>query len=187
MVDSVKELTVDLHDYPEHAKIFRRTAVRGIVARGGRYLFVYSRRFGDCKFPGGGMEQHETHADTLIREVREETGYDVLPESVGACICVHERRRGLYGDLLCMDSYYYFCAVGDAVHPQKLDAYERDEGYEVRWLTLAEASAYNEAALQNDRTTWVQRERAVLQYLAENCDGHRESRPLLPAENGIQS
>ena len=63
----------------------------------------------------------------------------------------------------------------------------RDEGYEVRWLTLAEAAAYNEAALQNDRTTWVQRERAVLQYLAENCDGHGDSRPLLPADNGIQS
>ena len=109
------------------------------------------------------MERHETHADTLIREMREETGYDVLPESVGACICVHERRRGIYGDLLCMDSYYYFCAVGETVHPQKLDDYERDEGYEVCWLTLAEAAVRNEAAAA--QTTWVQRDLEVLKYL----------------------
>ena len=163
MVDSVKELTVDLHDYPDDAKVFHRRALRGIVRRGGRYLFVYSRKYGDCRFPGGGMERHETHADTLIREIREETGYDVLPESVGACICVHERRKGIYNDLLCMDSYYYFCTVGDTVHPQKLDDYERDEGYEACWLTLAEAAARNESA--DAQTTWVQRELAVLKYL----------------------
>ena len=159
----MRELTVDLHDYPADAKIYRRTAVRGIVQRGGKYLFVYSRKYGDCKFPGGGMEPDETHADTLIREMREETGYDVLPDTLRACLLVHERRKGLFGDLLCMDSYYYCCAVGDTVHPQKLDASERDEDYEVCWLTLAEAAARNKAA--DAQTTWVQRELAVLKYL----------------------
>ena len=163
MVDSVKELTVDLHDYPDDAKVFQRSAVRGIVRRGERYLMIYSRKYGDCKFPGGGQEQGESHADTLLREMREETGYDVLPETVQEYLLVHERRRGIYGDLLCMDSYYYICAVGDTVHPQKLDDYERDEGYEVRWLTLDEAIALNKAA--DSQTTWVQRELAVLKRM----------------------
>ena len=159
----MRELTVDLHDYPADAKMYRRTAVRGIVQRGGKYLFVYSRKYGDCKFPGGGMEPDETHADTLIREMREETGYDVQRDTLRACLLVHERRKGLFGDLLCMDSYYYCCEVGDAVHPQKLDDYEREEGYTACWLTLAEAAARNKAA--DAQTTWVQRELAVLKYL----------------------
>ena len=49
------------------------------------------------------------------------------------------------------------------MHPQKLDDYERDEGYEVRWLTLDEAIALNKAA--DSQTTWVQRELAVLKRM----------------------
>lgn len=159
------ELTVDLHDYPEDAPVFRRTAVRGIARRGDRYLMVYSRKYGDCKFPGGGQEKGESNADTLIREMREEAGYDVLPETVHAFLLLHERRKGIYGDRFFMDSYYYFCAVGDAVHPQKLDDYERDEGYEARWLTLQEAIALNEAV--DDQAVWVQRDLAVMKKLTE--------------------
>lgn len=34
--------------------------------------------YGDCwKIPGGGVEQGETHAQTLIREIQEESGIDV--------------------------------------------------------------------------------------------------------------
>lgn len=98
MVDSVKELLLDLHDYPENAPVFRRTAVRGIARRGDRYLVGYSRRYGDCKFPGGGKEKSESNTDTLLREMRGETGCDVLPETVQGYLLLHERRKGIYGD-----------------------------------------------------------------------------------------
>lgn len=34
------EFTVDLHNYPEGGSVFRRTAVRGIIERQGKYLLV---------------------------------------------------------------------------------------------------------------------------------------------------
>ena len=34
------EFTVDLHNYPEGGSVFRRTAVRGIIERDGKYLLV---------------------------------------------------------------------------------------------------------------------------------------------------
>ena len=178
MVDSVKELTVDLHDYPADAPVFHRMAVRGIVRRGDSYLMVFSRKYGDCKFPGGGQEQGESCTDTLCREMREETGYDVLPETVQEYLLVHERRKGFYGDLLCMDSYYYRCAVDDSVHPQNLQGYEIDEGYEACWLTLPEAIRRNESVQENK--AWVQRELTVLRLLhaqeAGMLPGHKEER-----------
>ncbi len=162
------EITLDLHNYPENAERHERTAVRGIVRRGGRYLMIYSRKHGDCKFPGGGRETGETLADTLFREMREETGYDVLPESLREYLTVHERRVSIHGDLLCMDSHYYFCEVGDTVHGQQLQDYEIDEDYEVRWLTLSEALCCNRAVDQADSTPWIQREITVLERLTES-------------------
>ena len=163
----MEEVTLDMHNYPADAKQVSRKAVRGIVRRGDRYLMIYSRKYGDCKFPGGGQESGETNLETLIREVREETGYDVLPDSVREYLLVHERRRGMMHDLMCMDSSYYFCEVGDEVHPQDLQDYEIDEAYEVLWLTPAEAIARNEKA-NPEIAVWAARETFVLRRLAEN-------------------
>lgn len=163
----MKEITIDLHNYAEDEPVVRRTAVRGVVRRGETFLMIYSRKFGDCKFPGGGLENGETHADTLLREMREETGYDVLPETVQEYAVVHERRRGVFNDVMFMDSYYYFCAVGDEIHPQELQGYELEEDYEICWLKLDEAIKRNRRANQPERTPWIQREIAVMEMLAE--------------------
>ena len=163
----MKEYTLDLRNYPENAPVFHRTAVRGIVRRGDTYLMIYSHKYGDCKFPGGGMEQDETHIDTLIREMREEAGRDVIPGSMQEYAVVHERRMGLMGDVLFMDSYYYFCDVTDEEHAQELQDYEIDEEYEVRWLRLRDAIERNRRANQPEKTPWEQREILVMERLAE--------------------
>lgn len=163
----MKELTIDLHNYPEDAPVFRRTAVRGIVQHGDKYLVIYSNKYGDCKFPGGGQEQNETNEDTLIREMREETGRDVLPETVQEYLLVHERRMGMLGDVLFMDSYYYFCDVAEVQHEQNLQDYELDEDYEVLWLTLDEALNCNKHTDLQEKTPWVEREMTVMRRLME--------------------
>ena len=164
----MKEITIDLHNYPEDAEPYRRIAVRGIVRRGDRYLMIYSSKYGDCKFPGGGQEQGENFIDTLIREVREETGYDVLPETAQAYLLVHERRLGMMGDPLFMDSYYYFCDAADEIHAQDLQDYEIDEEYEVLWMTLPEAISYCECAdVKQEITPWIHRELTVMKRLEE--------------------
>lgn len=51
-------------------------------------------KYGDYKFPGGGMEEGENRIDTLAREIKEETGFDLLPNSAEYYGTVTEKRRG---------------------------------------------------------------------------------------------
>jgi len=51
-----------------------RVAVRGVAVSAGRVLMIYSPVNGDYKFPGGGVEDGESHAEALVREIREEAG-----------------------------------------------------------------------------------------------------------------
>ena len=55
----MKELVIDLKDYKEDAKVFKRTAARGIIEKDGKFLIIHSK-YGDYKFPGGGKEEGET-------------------------------------------------------------------------------------------------------------------------------
>lgn len=59
------ELTIDLKNYKTGGSIHKRTAVRGIVEKDGKFLIIHSK-YGDYKFPGGGMEGNETHEETLL-------------------------------------------------------------------------------------------------------------------------
>lgn len=161
----MQEVTIDLQNYAADAPVFRRTAVRGIICRDGKYLLIHSK-YGDYKFPGGGMEQGESLTDTLIREVREETGYAVVPESIHEFLLVHEQRKGERDDLLLMDSYYYCCDVSETAGQRNLDAYEQEYDYQTVWMTLEEAiAAASKAAGNLTDVPWVQREIMVMQQV----------------------
>ena len=67
-------LKVDTKDYNPNGTIFKRIAVRGFIKIGNKYAMIHSEKYGEYKFPGGGMEPYEQFEDTLIREVKEETG-----------------------------------------------------------------------------------------------------------------
>ena len=81
----MKKLTIDLHDYIEGGSVYKRTAVRGIIQKDKKYLLIYSK-YGDHKFPGGGLKQGESLEDTLLCEVQEETGYIVKKESISTLL-----------------------------------------------------------------------------------------------------
>ena len=132
------EFTVDLHNYPEGGSVFRRTAVRGIIERQGKYLLV-REKYGDYKFPGGGAEPGETLEETLLREVREETGYTVAAGSLEKWGVVTERRKGQKADIMVMESHYFFCQVEGPAAKQKLDEYEEEHGFCPVWAALPEA------------------------------------------------
>ncbi len=55
-----------------HGKTIHRSAVRAVICRGRELLMVYSANVGDYKFPGGGVDSGESHAQALAREVLEE-------------------------------------------------------------------------------------------------------------------
>ncbi|WP_377890809.1 NUDIX domain-containing protein [Alkalihalobacillus sp. R86527] len=51
---------------PEGVTLNDREAVRAVMIRGDRILLVHSN-LGDYKFPGGGVEESETHADAILQ------------------------------------------------------------------------------------------------------------------------
>lgn len=162
----IKEITMDLRDYDETENVFQRKAVRGIIKNGNKYLIIHGK-YGDYKFPGGGMDEGETLLDTLYREVLEETGYRVKEESISDYILVHERRKGMFNDRLEMDSWYYFCEVGREVEERKLDEYEKEYEYEVEWMELKEALRKNEEVKDRKMIPWIDREMLVMREILE--------------------
>ena len=75
--------TIDLKDYDPNGKKFYRPSVRGIILDdNGDVAMIYSRKYHFYKFPGGGIEGNETHIEALAREIKEETGMKLIPESV---------------------------------------------------------------------------------------------------------
>lgn len=162
------ELALNQDGLPRDGSVYRRTAARGIVFREGRLLLIHTDG-GDYKFPGGGAEPGETREGALAREMREETGCRLLGEP-RLWALAHERRRGMTADILEMDSYYFFCQVGQEQEALRLDRYEAAEHFTPVWVELAQALRANQA-LADQARPWLQREVAVMERLKAFMDG----------------
>lgn len=97
--------TIDTHDYDPNGKACIRPSVRGIIIQGGKILMVHSIKYDYYKFPGGGIEPGETLEAALCREVAEESGMAVLPESVREYGLVHRIQKGEREDVFIQDNY----------------------------------------------------------------------------------
>lgn len=177
----MKEIDIDKKDYEAFAPETYRKAVRGVICRDGRYLLVRGK-YGDRKFPGGGMKPGETQTETLMREVSEETGYAVKADSVCPYLTVHERRAGTHGEILVMDSFYYFCEIEGTQGEQHLDAYEQEYGYQAQWCELQNAVDEMEALTDTAMIPWTERETAVMRMLMEHNIWRRMYRAALSAQ-----
>lgn len=136
---------MDRKDYNPDGKIYARPSVRAVIVREDEVLLMYSRKYGYYKFPGGGIEPGESHADTLVREVREESGYLVKPETIEEYGRVLRRERdgedpnGIFEQ----ENFYYFCEAKDDPGETDLDDYEVEEGFEPRFVKPFEAHVHN--------------------------------------------
>lgn len=165
----MEELIIDLKNYAEGGTVFKRTAVRGIIRRNGKFLIIHSIKYGDYKFPGGGKHADEELLDTLVREVQEETGYRVKPETARVYMKVMERRKGDPDDLMEMTSWYYVCDVEDEPGGRNLDDYEEEYDYRVQWMSLEDAVAANERVEQPQAVPWVVREKEVMRQVLHDA------------------
>ncbi len=158
------EITIDLKNYHSENSIFKRSAARGIIAKGDQYLLIYSK-YGEYKFPGGGVESEEDIEEALIREVKEETGYQVIESSITSYGKVLERRKGITADIMEMESNYFLCEVEREVGNRKLDEYEKDYDYQIAWISLSEAINRNKSVIALEECPWVIRDTQVMEYL----------------------
>ena len=110
-----------------------RESARALVIRDGKILLTYEANIDNYMSPGGGVEQGETPEECCIRELREESGYEV--KTVERFVTVNEFSLGtLY------ISNYFICEVTGECE-QSLTPTEIYHGVCPRWLPLNEAIA----------------------------------------------
>ncbi len=158
-----KILIMDEHNYPLNLEEIYRVAVRGIIFIDGKLLMI-ENSFGEVKLPGGGMDDLEDDYQALVREVKEETGYDVITETIVPFGEIEEKRLSVHEPMIWHQiSRLYFCDV----YPEKgLCNYtenERKYGFRQVLYTLEEALEKNRIMLEKEgMQAWNQREYKTL-------------------------
>lgn len=120
--------TIDSKDYNPAWEKFYRPSVRGIILNKNHEIaLIYSQKFHIYKFPGGGIEPGEDHLAALAREINEETGMTLIPESVqefGEVLRIQGSGK-LKDTILIQENYYYLCQTTGEIHEQHLDESEK--------------------------------------------------------------
>ena len=170
--------TIDAKNYdPSWPKSYR-PSVRGIIISNDNLIsLIYSQKYHFYKLPGGGIEEGESHLETLIREVDEETGLTVIPDSVqefGEALRI-QKSSTLKDTIFVQQNFYYICQTTNQIHPQHLDQDEQEADFILKTVSLDEAIATNQAFIANYQGTpteckeeMVIRECRILELLRDN-------------------
>ncbi len=159
-------LTLDSKNYTDSMPVLEKTTVRAVIVRDGRLAMQKSRK-GEFKIPGGGVEPGESYRDALLREVREETGFQVVPESIAELGEILELREDVFccGRKYVCHSYFYQCGVREERMKMELTESEQEQGYDAVWET-PEVIVRENRQLQEGRE-WRQRDTEFLAMVLE--------------------
>ena len=162
---------MDAKDYAPEGRACVRPSVRGIIIRNGKVAMVHSLQYDYYKFPGGGMEPGENQVETLIREVREESGLQVLPESVREYGLVPRKEKSdrvREYESFHQDNFHYLCQAAEALTDQHLDDYEQREHFTLEWVDPRYAIMVNRFRNHGPKNQWMlEREARGLECLLE--------------------
>ena len=161
---------MDRQNYNPEGKVYARPSAKAIILKDGKVLVNAISKYDCYEFPGGGIEAGETPAQAVQREVAEETGRIVVPESIREFGYVLRRQQdsrdpdGIFEQKV----YYYFCEVTDETVPRKPDEHEILEGVEPVWVeTLLPVIGSNRRALRRFGEPFIEREMRVMDMADE--------------------
>ena len=129
-------MVLDRHNYTPDMPVFKKRTVRAIIFENGLYA-MQRNRVGEYKIPGGGVEGDETDMETLAREVREECGMVLIPETAKFLGSILEYRADIYepDKKYCVETVYYRCEVTDERYDLMLTESEKEAGFEFLWVS----------------------------------------------------
>lgn len=165
MTERKKLLMLDKGDYDETMPVFERKCVRAIIEKDGK-IAVQRGRAGDCKILGGGMDDEEDFKTALSREVLEEGGLYVQPESMQMLGEIEEKRRDLFetDKIYHCCTYFFRCSIEDRTTEPHMTESEKAKGYHLEWLTPEEIIKANEPFAEEP---WIYRDTAFIKMLKD--------------------
>lgn len=151
-METINQYSIHFDDPPKKT----RPASRGLVIKDGKVLLTYEANKDVYMSPGGGREGTESFEECCIRELKEESGYDIVPYE--PFLIINE-----YCFDTCYEAHYFLCDISGKGETN-LTPTEKDHGVCPRWLPIEEAievfSHYDEKA--EDHRSLYMREYTVL-------------------------
>jgi 8-oxo-dGTP pyrophosphatase MutT (NUDIX family) len=123
------------------AKVYRkdlimRVHVYAIIVRDNKVLISPQWEHNGFVFPGGSIEMGENHLDGLVRELLEETGYEVKPRKVVDVFTTFymnfKTKKAQHSTLI----YYDADVIKGRLSTDGFDKHELEYASKARWVTL---------------------------------------------------
>jgi 8-oxo-dGTP pyrophosphatase MutT (NUDIX family) len=158
--------TLDKQDYAPDQPVLEKISTRAVIIREGR-IAMQKGKAGDYKLLGGGVEPGEDLKEALVREVREEAGLVVSPESIHAIGEVVERRRDAFEPdmVFVCHSHFFFCNAGREMVEPHLTESEMEKGYHLVWATAEQIIEGNRPFC--DSQPWIFRDTEFIRRLSD--------------------
>lgn len=112
-----------------------RKAARGVMTnKKGEVALMWVDKYKIYKLPGGGINDNEDIHEGLKRELLEETGcHALIGDEIGITIEFRDEWK------MIQISYCFKAQMTEDKGEIKLDPYEAEEGFEVKWFPLDQA------------------------------------------------
>ncbi len=154
----------------EGKEVYKRTAARAVVVDGEDILLLYTKKYNDYSFPGGGVDEGEDIETGMIRELQEETGaknIEVISE-----YGIYEEIKPIWKreyDFIHMISHFYICDIHKELGESNLEEYEINNGMEAKWINIHEAIEHNRGVIEAQPENiglYIDRELFMLELVA---------------------